>query len=699
MNSLRIVWILAIRNLTSHWVKSLLVGGIMFFGTFLVVTGDALLDSIQRSMEQSITSSLAGQLQVYSADAKDPLSLFGSIGFGSSDIGEIGDFAKIDASLSQVDNVKAVVPMGITIALAYGGNDIDKVLSDLRSAVKADDQAEIPTLVDRVRRILANISKDEETRAEITSDQAKLADDRANIDRATSDEFWASFATDPYGALDFLDTKIAPLSADGRMLYMRTLGTDLDRYTASFDRFQIKRGKMIPSGQRGYLLSDRFYEKFVKNLVFRELDDLKEDRDKGTMIADDTLMQEKVERNAKQYQRILFQLDPTVSADLEAKLRAQLPNSNEQSDLAALLQEYLRVDDSNFDARYKFLYDEVAPHIQLYDVRIGDPITIKAYTKSGYAKSINVIVYGTYEFKGLESSDLAGASNLCDLVTWRDLYGKMSSDQRAELDALKGQIGVKAVSREDAEAALFGGGSPTPVEVAAPSSDAGFDEFAGIQLTDRVQRADDLNSHVYTHDEIESGLALNAAIVLDDPTKIAQSRKDIEAKIAADGLGLQVVDWQSASGLLGQFITVMRIVLYVAIFVIFLVALVIINNAMVMATMERTPEIGTMRAIGARRGFVMVMFLIETVVLGLLAGGSGALAGSLLITLLGNVGLPAGNDILVVLFAGPRLYPSVFASNLIFGFSTILVVSLLSTLYPAFLAARVPPVVAMQGKE
>jgi len=53
----------------------------------------------------------------------------------------------------------------------------------------------------------------------------------------------------------------------------------------------------------------------------------------------------------------------------------------------------------------------------------------------------------------------------------------------------------------------------------------------------------------------------------------------------------------------GQFVTMIRAVLYISVLIIFAVALVIINNALVMATLERMPEIGTLRAVGAQRRF------------------------------------------------------------------------------------------------
>jgi ABC-type lipoprotein release transport system permease subunit len=94
------------------------------------------------------------------------------------------------------------------------------------------------------------------------------------------------------------------------------------------------------------------------------------------------------------------------------------------------------------------------------------------------------------------------------------------------------------------------------------------------------------------------------------------------------------------------------------------------------------------------------MLLVETVVLGMVAGTMGALAGAGIVGLwMGTVGLPATTDILVFLFAGPRLYPTVALSNVVFAYVVVLVVSLLATMYPARLATRIQPVVAMQGKE
>src|SRR6202030_3572326 len=109
----------------------------------------------------------------------------------------------------------------------------------------------------------------------------------------------------------------------------------------------------------------------------------------------------------------------------------------------------------------------------------------------------------------------------------------------------------------------------------------------------------------------------------------------------SEGLDLRAVTWQKAAGNLGQFVFVAKAALYFAVFIIFAVALVIINNAVMMATLQRVREIGTMRAIGAQRGFVLALVLLETLLLGVAFGSVGTLFGALGVKWLGRAGIPA----------------------------------------------------------
>ncbi len=134
-------------------------------------------------------------------------------------------------------------------------------------------------------------------------------------------------------------------------------------------------------------------------------------------------------------------------------------------------------------------------------------------------------------------------------------------------------------------------------------------------------------------------------------------------------------------------------------FIIFVVALVIINNAVVMATLQRVREIGTLRAIGAQRRFVLGMVLMETVMLGLAFGAVGAVLGALIVSWLGHVGIPAGNEFLYFFFSGPRLYPGLSIGSLFGAFVVVIFVTCASALYPAIMATRVSPIQAMASED
>lgn len=672
---------LGLRNLGAHRVKSAVVGMIMAAGAFLVVVGTALLGTIEGTMESSITNSMSGHLQVYSADAKDPLQIFPSGSSGSQDIGEINQVSRVREELLQVENVKDVVPMGITQAIVFVGTELDRALDGLRRAVAAGDADGVAVYSEHVRQIAASLKQDLEVRLPVLADLEQGKADLATLEEVSGDAFWARFAADPDATLNYLDATIAPMAVDNRMLYMRCLGADPGQFTRTFSSFRIVDGQPIPEGEEGILLAKRFYERQVKNLVARELDAIQREREAGATFADDILLREKAKRLEKQVSRLLYQLNPSDSKAVEADLRAALPGV--EGGLRELAQAAFTLDDANFDARYALFYDVIAPRIRLYESPVGSTVVLRSFTRSGYMRAVETKVWGTFEFSGLETSDLAGANQLVDMSTFRKLYGRMSAAQQAELADIRASVGIADLSRENAEDALFGGGGSAEAEAAlfgeAPAAPPAAPPPAPAAADD--------------------DLALNAAIVLQDPTRLGETLAAVKARVEQADLGLEVVNWQAASGIVGQLILVLQGVLTVAILVIFVVALVIINNTMVTTTLERTTEIGTMRAIGATKGFVVLLLIVETVLLGLIAGGAGCLAAVAFLAWLGQVGIPAVADVLVLLFAGPRLYPEISAANVAMGLGSITVVSVFSTLYPALLAAGVSPVVAMSAKE
>jgi ABC-type lipoprotein release transport system permease subunit len=701
MSTLKLLLEVAFRNLFKSWVN-LIIGGIIFFATFLVVTGGAVLDSVDSSMSRSIIGSIAGHLQVYSDRSKDELALFGGMA-GEADVAVIDSFTPIATTLQKHPNVQTVVPMGTNGAFITAGNTVDQTLARLRNLYRKPaaerDTPEVREQIDglkaHVRRLSVLLGQElHERRTKMREDTVEAADLEA-VTRANSDEFWAQFEQDPFSSLEFLENRLAPQMVDGDLLFIRYVGTDLDAFQKSFDRMQIVDGQAVPEGKRGMLLSKFYYEEFLKIKAARRMDLIKEARDTNKKkIAEDPLLQRYVKENTTQTREIVYQLDPTKTKVAVSRLQTLL--GSKETELDALLSSFLNVNDENFDERYKQFYDQVVPLLELYRIKMGNTLTITAFTRTGYVQSVNVPIYGTYQFSGLEKSPLAGAVNLMDLISFRELYGHLTEEKKAEIAQLKAKSGTVDVAREDAEAALFGGDSNTLVADATPGL---INESEQIGTVTTALRTEDLIRRVHSKKEVEDGMVLSAAIILKDPTLLEQTLAELQQSQELKDQKLRVVSWQKAAGLIGQFALLMKVVLWIIIVIMFAVVLAIINNAVMMATIQRVREVGTMRAIGAQRTFILSMILVETVVLGLVFGGLGALAGSGLITYLGNVGIPASSEELYFFFSGPRLLPTLGADNLITAFVLVVGVSLFSTFYPAFLATRVSPVTAMQTDE
>ncbi|AKG91996.1 ABC-type transport system, involved in lipoprotein release, permease component [Geoglobus ahangari] len=117
-----------------------------------------------------------------------------------------------------------------------------------------------------------------------------------------------------------------------------------------------------------------------------------------------------------------------------------------------------------------------------------------------------------------------------------------------------------------------------------------------------------------------------------------------------------------------------------------LVAGVSILNIMLMSTIERTKEIGIMRAIGARKSVILRIFLLEAAILGVAGSVVGAvlsIAGGYAITklIVGDVG--------AMLTATTAVFA---AEGFLFGVFT----AVISGLYPAWRAANLEPIEALR---
>ena len=705
---LQLVFQLSIRSLWSHRVKNLVVGSIIFIGVFLLVTANAMLDSVGRGMESSITASITGHLQLYDKDAQDQLSMMGMMGnfLSKPHIGHVADFQTLRNEIEKHPNVKAVIPMGTDTTIVYGGNRIDQAAAELRQALKRlppaltvqEKQQHLHGHLQHLQDLIDHLHREYQLIIKFSGKQTKTAQALVDLKQAHKEGFWQELMLEPGPNLQFLETRIAPLMDDENPVFMEVIGTDLDRFKDAFPRFKIVKGGMVPSGQRGVLVNDTQYEKVIKDRIARVFDRVWEKRhEENIFIKDDKELRQYVERRAKEYKQWLLSFESEARLDIQQALQAFL--NAPEAGLDNLIPEFLALTDENFLARYEFFYTHIASKLDLYPIDIGDKITLR---KFGEGESQQVIFYGTYQFEGVEKSGFSALFHLVDMTTFRDLYGFMTEEKQTEINKLKKEFSTVEWERTNVEEELFSSEEGLIAEISLDAEKEKPEAEMTLTSSQNLSRAERQAQRLikrYSQVEIDQGAVLSAAVVLHDETQIKKSRKEIEAIIQNKSLPVQVIDWQKASGYVGQMISVMNIILVIFIVFVFLVSMVVVNNAMLMSTINRYGEIGTLRAIGAGRSVIMGIFLLESTLLTLVAAFLGAIAGIITVKYFHTVGIAAPRFEFYFLFGGPRLFPDIDINDLYLGPLVILAVSVLATFYPALLATRVPPVIAMSARE
>lgn len=132
--------------------------------------------------------------------------------------------------------------------------------------------------------------------------------------------------------------------------------------------------------------------------------------------------------------------------------------------------------------------------------------------------------------------------------------------------------------------------------------------------------------------------------------------------------------------------------------VILLIAGIGILNLMLMASFERTREMGVLAALGMKGRQIMGLFLLEGALIGVVGAVIGCTVGGLLIWWVGRVGISfAGTSNLGEIGAlmGDRIYPAISLGDLLGRGALVVVITALASLYPAWQASRREPAAAL----
>lgn len=184
-----------------------------------------------------------------------------------------------------------------------------------------------------------------------------------------------------------------------------------------------------------------------------------------------------------------------------------------------------------------------------------------------------------------------------------------------------------------------------------------------------------------------------------DPAVVTPVAEGLDALPGLDGL--KVDPWFTR----GPFATMLPVLDgmqgFIQFLIVFMTALAIFNT-MTMSVMERTGEIGVMRAMGLSRLGAMGLFLVESLTIGAIGGIAGVVVGAIPAYYLATRGVTLPPDMIEKMGSSfpfkatfyAILTPEILVQGLVLG----LVIAVVGAILPAFRAASIQPVTAMHAR-
>ena len=215
------------------------------------------------------------------------------------------------------------------------------------------------------------------------------------------------------------------------------------------------------------------------------------------------------------------------------------------------------------------------------------------------------------------------------------------------------------------------------------SSDIGSINFKRKELTTK------------TGLDLETGIYNCIFVKLKDSSTLDKSVEELNAKFKQAGLEVRAATWKKATGFIGSMAVLIKGALFIFVSLLFFVAIIIIVNTLTMSAIERTTEIGMMRAVGARRSFISGMFFGETAILSVIFGGLGIILGVVIIHIIPMLNITTDNDLLQLMYGGDIFRPFLSFFDLLIVIVQLAAVTIITSVYPVKVANSISPLDAI----
>ncbi len=187
----------------------------------------------------------------------------------------------------------------------------------------------------------------------------------------------------------------------------------------------------------------------------------------------------------------------------------------------------------------------------------------------------------------------------------------------------------------------------------------------------------------------------NLGVYLIDVDAVDQYEKIIADKLKSENFTAQAFSWKKIMQvMIDSYLFVKYIVLIFTIILVLIVTTGVVN-AVYMAVSERTREIGTMMAMGAKRKIIISLFMMEGMMLSLISTIVGAGIGTGFVQLIKSMKIEVNARGLILLFGGKTITPYLDIGTVLYSSLFVMTITLLGIAYPIFKASKLEPTRAL----
>lgn len=215
------------------------------------------------------------------------------------------------------------------------------------------------------------------------------------------------------------------------------------------------------------------------------------------------------------------------------------------------------------------------------------------------------------------------------------------------------------------------------------AKDVSFDDILGdTTLRDKLNQTDDGAWNFII-------LKTNAT------TNVTKTIATLNKEFKDAGLEAQALDWKNAAATFASTVQGISTLFTALVVILAIVVFIIIMNTLTVSVIERTGEIGTMRALGASKGFVRKLFFTESISITLLSAAGGTIIALLIMVIFNAFHLSVTGDIAKMILGGGSIKFIPTLTNILGTILLVAIGSSLANLYPVSAALKISPLKAL----